>query len=159
MEYISAILISLATVATMEFVAWSAHRYIMHGWLWRWHRDHHNPALKEGRFFEKNDLFFLVFAIPSMAGFILSALVPSLGWLLWVAIGICIYGAIYFLIHDVYIHQRFHWFRQLESKYSRAILRAHGAHHARQTKGDCESFGLLAVNPKYFRKRVGRTQG
>jgi beta-carotene 3-hydroxylase len=61
---------------------------------------------------------------------------------------------IYFLIHDVYIHRRFPWFRQLESRYSRAILRAHGAHHARQTKEDGESFGLLVVNPRFFRRRV-----
>ncbi|MBP6183998.1 MAG: sterol desaturase family protein [Saprospiraceae bacterium] len=152
MEAIAAVLITLGTVAGMEFVAWLAHKYIMHGWLWRWHADHHNPAMKEGRFFEKNDLFFLVFALPSMAGYILSTL-PGLGFLLWIAIGITIYGGIYFLIHDVYIHQRFSWFRQLESKYSKAILRAHGAHHARQTKEDCESFGLLVVNPKFFKPR------
>ena len=73
--------------------------------------------------------------------------------LFFIGVGISIYGLIYFLIHDVYIHQRFKWFRQLDSKYSRAILRAHGAHHAIQTKEDCESFGLLVVNKKYFGKR------
>jgi beta-carotene 3-hydroxylase len=152
-QVLIAVGITLATVSAMEFVAWFAHKYIMHGFLWRWHRDHHDHALKEGRFFEKNDLFFLVFALPSMACYILFSL-PGLGWLLWVAIGISIYGLIYFLIHDVYIHQRFPWFRQLESRYSRAILRAHGAHHARQTKEDCESFGLLVVNPRFFRRRA-----
>jgi beta-carotene 3-hydroxylase len=70
-----------------------------------------------------------------------------------VGIGISIYGIIYFLIHDVYIHQRFKWFRQLDSRYSRAILRAHGAHHASQTKEDGESFGLLVVAKKYYQKR------
>lgn len=151
MQVLQAVGITLATVAGMEFVAWTAHKYIMHGFLWRWHKDHHDPALKEGRFFEKNDLFFLVFAVPSMTCYILFSL-PGLGWLLWVAIGISIYGLIYFLIHDVYIHQRFPWFRQLESRYSKAILRAHGAHHAKQGKEDCESFGLLVVAPKYFRR-------
>ncbi|MCB0644239.1 MAG: fatty acid hydroxylase, partial [Phaeodactylibacter sp.] len=68
-------------------------------------------------------------------------------------VGISIYGLIYFLIHDVYIHRRFKWFRQLDSTYSRAILRAHGAHHAKQSKEKCESFGLLWVHPKYFKKR------
>ncbi|MBT8234281.1 MAG: fatty acid hydroxylase, partial [Bacteroidia bacterium] len=61
---------------------------------------------------------------------------------------------IYFLIHDVYIHRRFKWFTQLDSKYSRAILRAHGAHHAVKTKEDCESFGLLVINSKFFKKRA-----
>ncbi len=158
MEVLIPVLLILGTVVAMEFVAWLAHKYVMHGWLWRWHRDHHNPELKEGHFFEKNDLFFLVFAIPSMMGYIISVL-PGWGWTLWVAIGICLYGLIYFLIHDVYIHRRFSWFRQLEGRYSRAILRAHGAHHARRTKEGCESFGLLVVAPRYFlnRRRSGKS--
>jgi beta-carotene 3-hydroxylase len=123
----------------------------MHGWLWCWHADHHNPKLKHG-FFEKNDRFFLVFAIPSASSFILGSLTGNF-WLFSVGTGIAIYGLIYFLIHDVYIHRRFSWFRQLDGRYSKAILRAHGAHHARQSKEGCESFGLLAVNPKFFRKR------
>ena len=146
--------IVLGTVATMEFVAWFAHKYIMHGILWSWHEDHHNPHDNEG-FFEKNDLFFMVFAIPSALSYIFGSL-PEYRWLFFVGVGISIYGLIYFLIHDVYIHQRFKWFRQLDNKYSRAILRAHGAHHAVQTKEDCESFGLLVVNKKYFGKRVNR---
>ena len=144
--------ITLITVVAMEFVAWFSHKYIMHGLLWNWHEDHHTPHAEGHGFFEKNDLFFLIFAIPSMACYILGV-ETSHFYLLFVGIGISIYGMIYFLIHDVYIHQRFKWFRQLDTKYSRAILRAHGAHHTRQTKEDCESFGLLVVNSKYFKKR------
>lgn len=146
------VLITLGTVVGMEFVAWFAHKYIMHGFLWSWHEDHHKPHHEKDGFFEKNDLFFLVFAIPSMLCYILGTVTPYLS-LLFVGIGISIYGLIYFLIHDVYIHQRFKWFRQLDSKYSRGILRAHGAHHAIQTKEGCESFGLLIVDLKYFGKR------
>lgn len=149
-------LIVLSTVATMEFVAWFAHKYVMHGLLWSWHEDHHNPHDNEG-FFEKNDLFFLVFAIPSALSYIIGSL-PEYRWLFFVGVGISIYGLIYFLIHDVYIHQRFKWFRQLDNKYSRAILRAHGSHHAQQTKENCESFGLLVVDKKYFGKRKNRKQ-
>ncbi|MCB0648065.1 MAG: sterol desaturase family protein [Saprospiraceae bacterium] len=145
--------IVLLSVLGMEFVAWFAHKYLMHGWLWIWHEDHHKPHFEKEGFFEKNDLFFLVFAIPSAAAYILGSTYDQLGWLFYVGIGISIYGLIYFLIHDVYIHQRFRWFRQLDSKYSRAILRAHGAHHAKSSKEDCESFGLLIVNPDYFKKR------
>ena len=144
--------ITLLTVVSMEFVAWFSHRYIMHGILWNWHEDHHTPHAEGQGFFEKNDLFFLIFALPSMACYILGV-ETSHFYLLFVGIGISIYGMIYFLIHDVYIHQRFKWFRQLDTKYSRAILRAHGAHHAKQTKENCESFGLLVVNSKYFKKR------
>jgi beta-carotene 3-hydroxylase len=76
----------------------------------------------------------------------------ELGYLLYIGIGISIYGLIYFLIHDVYIHQRFKWFKQLDNRYSKAILKAHGAHHAVQDKEGCVSFGLLVVDKKYFRK-------
>lgn len=142
----------LLTAFLMEFVAYLAHKYLMHGFLWSWHEDHHKPQIKKG-FFEKNDLFFIVFAVPSMLCYLFGSLYPSLRVLLFVGIGISIYGLIYFLIHDVYIHRRFKWFRQLDTKYSRAILRAHGAHHANQEKEDGVSFGLLIVDPKYFKKR------
>ncbi len=146
-------LITIASVLAMEFVAWSAHKYLMHGFLWSWHEDHHKPHENDG-FFEKNDRFFLVFAVPSFLCYLFGGLYDQYFPLLFVGIGISIYGLIYFLIHDVYIHQRFKWFRQLDSKYSKAILRAHGAHHAKQEKEDGESFGLLIVNPKYFGKRI-----
>ncbi|MEM6877575.1 MAG: fatty acid hydroxylase [Bacteroidota bacterium] len=145
--------VTLGTVAAMEFVAWAAHKYLMHGFLWVWHEDHHRPHHEEDGFFEKNDLFFLVFAIPSAASFIIGSNVDGLFWLFFVGVGIAIYGTIYFLIHDVYIHRRFKWFKQLDSKYSRAILRAHGHHHAITTKEGAESFGLLVVDKKYFKKR------
>lgn len=144
------VFITVATIFFMEFVAWFAHKYVMHGFLWSWHEDHHKPHTVEG-FFQKNDLFFLVFAIPSAASYIVGLAVEGMFPLLFVGIGISIYGLIYFLIHDVYIHQRFRWFRQLDSRYSRAILKAHGAHHAKQNKEEGESFGLLWVAKKYFK--------
>lgn len=157
-EYILYILITLAAVAGMEFVAWFAHKYIMHGVLWHWHEDHHQPHFEKEGFWEKNDRFFIVFAVPSATCYILGTLLENHFYLFFIGVGISIYGLIYFLIHDVYIHQRFSWFRQLDNKYSRAILRAHGAHHAKQTKEDCESFGLLVVGNKYYKKRTPQSQ-
>ncbi len=145
-------LITFGAFAGMEFVAWFAHKYIMHGFLWSWHEDHHKPHEKDG-FFEKNDLFFIVFAIPSATCYMLGGLYEGYFPLLFVGIGISIYGLTYFLIHDVYIHRRFKWFKQLDNTYSKGILRAHGAHHAKTTKEDCESFGLLIVGRQYFQKR------
>lgn len=155
MKILLYIAITLLTIAIMEFVAWFAHKYVMHGWLWNWHADHHKPHFEKEGFFEKNDLFFLVFAVPSAAAYIIGSSTSHF-WVFFVGIGISIYGMIYFLIHDVYIHQRFRWFRQLDNKYSRAILRAHGSHHAKHTKEDCESFGLLVVDKKFFGKRKKR---
>ena len=144
--------VTLLTIVVMEFVAWFAHKYVMHGLLWNWHEDHHKPHYEKHGFFEKNDLFFLVFAIPSALSYIVGSSVGPF-WLFFVGVGISIYGLIYFLIHDVYIHQRFKWFKQLDNRFSRAILRAHGVHHAKHTKENCESFGLLVVDSKFYRKR------
>ena len=142
----------LLTVIAMEFVAWSAHKYLMHGWLWSWHADHHKPHFEKTGFFERNDLFFLVFAIPSASSYIFGS-VYQLGWLFCIGVGISIYGLIYFLVHDVYIHRRFKWFSTIDGWYTRGITRAHGAHHAVITKDSAESFGLLVVDPKYFRQK------
>jgi beta-carotene 3-hydroxylase len=144
--------ITLAAYVGMEFMAWFTHKYVMHGILWTWHKDHHQPKHEKEGFFERNDLFFLVFAIPSAFFYILGTATPNL-WALFIGIGISLYGLTYFLIHDVYIHRRFSWFKQLDNKFSRAILRAHGAHHSKTTKEDCESFGLLVVDKKYFKGR------
>lgn len=157
MTFLFYTLVTIAAFLAMEFVAWSAHKYLMHGWLWNWHEDHHKPHEKTG-FFEKNDRFFLVFAVPSATCYILGSVYAE-GWffLFFIGVGISIYGLTYFLVHDVYIHRRFNWFKKLDSSYSRAILRAHGAHHSKQTKEDCESFGLLVVGKKYFGKRSDRS--
>lgn len=143
---------TLGAYVGMEFTAWAAHRYLMHGPLWSWHADHHLPKYEKTGFWEKNDRFFVVFAIPSMFSYMAGSLYADYRWLLFVGIGISLYGLTYFLIHDVYIHQRFKWFKQLDSKYSRAILKAHGSHHSNTGKEDCESFGLLVIEPKFFKK-------
>jgi len=155
METLGYIGITLLAFIGMEFAAWFTHRYVMHGFLWNWHEDHHKPHEHPGPLY-KNDRFFLVFAIPSALCYCIGSLVPGYLFLLFVGIGISLYGMVYFLIHDVYIHQRFKWFKQLDGKYSRAILRAHGDHHVKKTKEDCVSFGLLFVHPKYFKSRLKR---
>ena len=35
------VLVILITFFFMEFVAWATHKYIMHGFLWSLHKDHH----------------------------------------------------------------------------------------------------------------------
>jgi beta-carotene 3-hydroxylase len=149
---LSLIFIALATAGTMEFVAWFLHKYVMHGFLWDWHADHHKPVYEKNGFFEKNDRFFIFFAVLSMIFFGVGAKTPHT-WCLAVGAGISIYGLIYFLIHDIYIHQRFNWFRHLDNPYSRAILRAHHSHHVKHTQHEGESFGLLVVARKYYKRK------
>ena len=145
-------LVTMTAFVCMEFIAWFTHKYVMHGILWNWHADHHSPKHAKKGFFEKNDLFFLVFALPSMFCYMYGSMFKT-WWLFFVGVGISMYGLVYFLVHDVYIHQRFKWFRLLDNFYSRAILRAHGKHHAVQSKYDTESFGLLVINKKFYKKK------
>lgn len=141
------ILVGFLAVCSMEFMAWFAHKYIMHGIGWYFHKDHHQ---KEAGFFEKNDVFFLVFAIPSW-------LFIMLGWMNhnWYSVsfgfGIAVYGLIYFLVHDVLIHRRFKWFDKLNSPYIKGIRMAHKAHHKNRFKEDGTCFSLLIVPKKYFK--------
>jgi beta-carotene 3-hydroxylase len=37
------------------------HKYVMHGFLWSLHKDHH---IRDGRKLEKNDWFAVIFAVP-----------------------------------------------------------------------------------------------
>lgn len=148
-------IVVLATFCFMEFVAWATHKFVMHGFLWGLHKDHH---IKEPGFFEKNDAFFLIFALPS---WLLLMFGMQQGSTLAVSIGagIALYGLAYFLVHEVFIHQRFRWFRHSDSIYLRAIRRAHKMHHKHLTKEDGESFGMLLVGWKYFKSPSSSPKG
>ena len=62
MSWIAYTGIVVGVFALMEGVTWATHKYVMHGFLWYLHEDHHK---KGPGFFEKNDAFFVIFAIPS----------------------------------------------------------------------------------------------
>ena len=152
MELLIYLTIGLGTFFFMEFMAWFTHKFVMHGLGWYFHEDHHRP---HKGFFEKNDFFFLIFAIPSwlciMLGFIYGNYISvSIGF------GIMAYGTCYFLVHDVLIHQRFKWFKNVHNPYFTALRKAHKIHHKKQGKEDGECFGMLVVPRKYFKdaKRV-----
>jgi beta-carotene 3-hydroxylase len=134
-----------ATFIAMEFVAWWLHKYVMHGFLWTIHKSHH---VKEEGFFERNDLFFLFFAIPG-AYFIASGIIHQ-NFQLYIGAGIAVYGLVYFLVHDVFIHQRYPFLKRSRNRYFRALRRAHHAHHKHLGKEHGESFGLLLVRRRYF---------
>lgn len=140
----------LAFVA-MECVAWLAHKYLMHGWLWSLHKDHHKKD--DGQVFEKNDFFFLIFATPGILLFLLGSVYGN-AVAIGIASGITLYGFCYFLVHDIFIHQRFKWFRNTNNIYLKAIRRAHKMHHKHLGKHDGECFGMLWVPFKYFREAM-----
>ena len=142
--------ILIGTFLMMEGVAWLTHKYVMHGFLWVLHKDHH---VHEPGFFEKNDAFFLIFAIP---GSLLSIFgtTNSNDLMLMIGLGITLYGICYFLVHDIFIHQRFKILRRSNNAYLRAIRKAHKVHHKHLTKEEGECFGMLWVPIKYFKEAV-----
>jgi beta-carotene 3-hydroxylase len=140
--------IVLLTFCGMEFMAWFAHKYIMHGFLWSLHKDHHQ---KEPGFFEKNDMFFLIFAVPSALCFIFGSL-NGIDFRFWIGTGIAVYGMTYFLVHEIFIHQRFSLFKKTDNRYFKGIRKAHQVHHKHLGKKEGECFGLLVIPFKFLKK-------
>lgn len=151
MIYLLYIGITLGVFIFMEMVTWFTHKYVMHGFLWYLHEDHHQP--KYTTIFEKNDAFFLIFATPSILLFHYG-LVPALNFKFFIGLGIQFYGIAYFLVHDVVIHQRFKWFARTKNRYIKGLKRAHKVHHKHLGKEHGECFGMLFVPMKYFKKRA-----
>lgn len=149
----------IITFLFMEFVAWFAHKYVMHGFLWKLHEDHHKKT--SYGFFEKNDYFFVIFAAPAI-GLFISALFVESNIPIYIASGITLYGFAYFLVHELFIHQRFKVLRKTENAYFKAIRKAHKVHHKHLGKEKGECFGMFVVpfrfyketfNPKEFLKK------
>jgi len=148
MSWIIYVGIALGTFLIMEGITWLTHKYIMHGFLWYLHEDHHQ---KGPGFFEKNDAFFVIFAIPSFLCILLGT-IYHVYWLVSIGAGVAMYGAAYFLVHDIIIHQRFKLFTRSNNSYVRAIRWAHKMHHKHLDRYDGESFGMLLVHKKYWEK-------
>jgi beta-carotene 3-hydroxylase len=134
----------LATVVAMEGFAYVMHRWVMHGPGWFLHESHHR--VREGRF-ELNDLYAVIFALPSI---VLIYGGVQAGWGHWataVGVGIATYGAIYFGFHDVIVHRRLAHRYIPRSAYMKRIVQAHRLHHAIESKHHGLSFGFLFAPP------------
>jgi beta-carotene 3-hydroxylase len=147
--------IVIATILAMEFVAWSSHKYIMHGFGWGWHRDHHEP---HDNMFEKNDLYGVVGAAMSISMFAFGSplVMGDRAWeaATWIGLGILGYGIIYTLVHDGLVHQRyFRWVPK--SGYAKRLVQAHKLHHATIGKEGGVSFGfILARDPATLKQEL-----
>lgn len=131
----------------MEGVAWFTHKYVMHGFMWVWHQSHHEP--RKGAF-ELNDLFGFMFAIPSIWLIVLGS--GEMDWRFSAGLGIALYGGAYFLVHDVFVHQRIAWLQKTKVPYFRAMRHTHYLHHTVHTKEGAEAFGFLFVPLRYLRR-------
>ena len=144
MHWSTGLFLFSATILAMEGIAYLAHRWVMHGPGWFLHASHHRPH--EGAW-ELNDLYAVIFAIPSIA---LIYVGVQLGWgaaYAWVGAGIAAYGAIYFGFHDVIVHRRLAHRYVPRSGYMKRIVQAHRLHHAVEEKHGTVSFGFLWAPP------------
>lgn len=140
---------SLAVLAAfffMEFAAWFTHKYVMHGFLWTLHRDHHQ---RHNKVFERNDTFFVIFAVPSCLLFVFGAR-AGFDIRFWLGLGIALYGLTYFLIHDLLIHQRLPLSLGRHFTYFRALKKAHESHHLPSGNGQGQCYGMLFFPYKYY---------
>jgi len=144
----------LITFVFMEFAAWWSHKHIMHGILWYLHSDHHKK--NQNKFLEMNDIFALIFALPSMI--LLTVGLNNLNEkpYFWIGLGILLYGVAYFFVHDVFIHQRIKLFRRVKGQYLQAMKKAHKIHHKNLNKENGVYFGFLWV-PKHFFEQEKQT--
>jgi len=144
MQIILPIAIILGTLAGMESFSWFIHKYLFHGPLWFIHRSHHQ---QRSGWFEFNDIFSLLFAIISVYLMWMGRI--DLDIKFWVGVGITVYGIIYFIFHDWFIHNRFKSFKT-DNSYLLGIRRAHKIHHKSTEKSPAQEFGLLMASKKYF---------
>lgn len=140
----SEVAIFLATVAGMELFAYVMHRWVMHGPGWFLHASHHRAR---SGWFELNDLYAVIFAVPSI---VLIDLGVAYGWgsgVTAVGAGIAGYGAIYFGFHDWIVHRRMPHRIVPRSAYFKRIVQAHRIHHVVESKHGTVSFGFLYAPP------------
>jgi beta-carotene 3-hydroxylase len=138
--------ITIVTIAVMEGLSWAMHKYLFHGPLWFIHKTHHQE--RHG-WFELNDLFSIGFA--ALALWLMWIGHERLNYYFWIGTGISIYGIIYFIFHDWFIHSRFKTFKS-SNRYLLGIRRAHKIHHKSMEKSPSEEFGLLMASRKWFRR-------
>ncbi|MFT6815229.1 MAG: beta-carotene 3-hydroxylase [Sphingobacteriales bacterium] len=150
------ILTILLTIILMECVAWANHKFIMHGFLWNIHKDHHE---KHNKTLENNDFFSFIYAIPSIF-LIVNGTTGGSKYGMMIGIGVAIYGLIYTLVHEGFIHQRLRIFsKKTYNIYFNALRKGHWAHHAKGTSKQYNhkhdvSFGMLLVPFKYFKEAI-----
>jgi len=146
MKIILNISIVVGTFIFMEGVAWFTHKYIMHGFLWNLHKSHHKT---HKHFFEMNDLFAVMFSLPSILLIYLGFSYESFSLLKSFGIGIFLYGVAYITFHDIIVHRRIKINFKTSNKYMKRIMNAHFVHHKIHTKKGAKAFGFLFAPKKY----------
>lgn len=142
--------IVIGTFIFMEGVAWFTHKYIMHGFLWNLHKSHHKV---HKYFFEMNDLFAVMFSIPSIILIYIGYTYESFYILKYFGIGIFLYGIAYIIFHDIIVHRRIKINFKAKGSYLKRIMNAHYTHHKVHSKENAKAFGFLYAPKKYIAKK------
>ena len=142
-------LVALVAFVLMEPFAAGAHRLVMHGPGWGWHRSHH--VGRHNRV-EDNDRFPVFFAGATVTAMAIGALTGPT-WLLGAGAGVTAYGAAYLFVHDVCVHGRLTHGRPLvRGRWLRWVAASHAVHH-RTNRGP---YGFLCPVPAGFSIAAGR---
>lgn len=154
MSIFSGLALFILTIAFMEVFAYVMHRWVMHGIGWFLHESHHRPRTGA---FELNDLYAVIFAVPSIT-LIYGGVQSDWGaWAAWVGVGIAAYGAIYAGFHDVIVHKRCNLRYIPKSAYMKRIIQAHRLHHVVETREGTVSFGFIyAPKPEALKAELVR---
>ncbi len=154
MSILSGLGVFILTVLFMEGFAYVAHRWLMHGPGWFLHKSHHQPRTGT---FELNDLYAVIFAVPSISLFWYGIGLGHGALYAWMGGGIAAYGAIYFGFHDVIVHKRIGHRYLPKSTYMKRIMQAHRLHHVVETKDGTVSFGFLwAPKPEVLKAQLAK---
>lgn len=138
------LLVIVAVAVAMEPLTALVHRYLMHEIVWVWHKSHHE---RFGAKFELNDLFPVVFSIFAIALFVVGINHPLIRY---IAIGITVYGLLYFVVHEVVIHSRFGNIVSKNRLFEYWKF-SHNVHHQYNEA----PFGFIApVTPKHLKQKA-----
>ena len=145
MQILISVSIVLLTIAGMELFSWFVHKYLFHGLLWFIHKSHHQV---NHTWFELNDLFSLSFALAALWLIVMG--LELLDFRFWIGTGVSLYGIIYFILHDGFIHRRFKTLK-FGGTYLKAIRKAHKIHHKSMERSPSKEYGLLVISLKNFK--------
>jgi beta-carotene 3-hydroxylase len=144
------VLIAVLAFVLMEPVTCAMHRFVMHGLGRRLHASHHR--LRRAHW-EANDLFPVMFAGVVMTALALAYDTSWEGAVVPAAFGVTGYGAVYAMVHDLYIHRRFGVLQRSVPVLDR-LAAAHRVHHL---YGGAPYGMLLPVVPAELRARAEHT--
>jgi len=96
-----------------------------------------------------NDLFAVIFSIPSILLIYIGYSYESYSILKYFGIGIFLYGVAYIIFHDIIVHRRIKINFKINSEYMKRIMNAHYVHHKVHTKEGAKAFGFLFAPKKY----------